>query len=106
MEQEQQQNPTEEIYKQASRYFHNHITDLIEIYGGRHVLIHSGYVMDSDTEELRLAARVEIRAKFDLKNAAPLFHVPKTLEEYLEFKRAQERSEPAIIDGAYPKDDY
>ena len=40
-----------EVCEQAERYLDNHIAEIVRIYGGRWVIIHSGRVLDSDLEE-------------------------------------------------------
>ncbi len=88
-----------EVCEQAERYLDNHIAEIVKIYGGRWVIIHSGHVVDSDLSELELAKRAEGRGRFDLRYATPMFPIPKTVEEYLELKREQEGGELARFES-------
>lgn len=96
----EQINPTKKKEKQLRecirqyKYFDKNIIPLIQIYGGRYVLISDCKVIDSDTYEFELAKRAELRSKnLDLRNkntVTPIIKIPRTLEEYLEDKKTRD----------------
>lgn len=82
MNEQEPQDHFEEQYK----YVDENIQKLIEIYGGKFVLVYDCRVIDSDKDDFELAKRAEGRNKFDLKYPAAICQIPKSLEEYLKNK--------------------
>ncbi len=98
----EKQSKSFEVIDQAQKYLDENIRELIDIYGGRWVIIYDNRVVDSDKDEWELVKRAEGRGRFDLKYATPMFRIPESVVEYQANKRMQERqlSEGgAMIDG-------
>ena len=86
-------NAEEIIYwDRQYKYVDDNISKIIEIYGGRFVIVYDSRIVDSDKDEIELAKRHHKRHEFDFLLPALVLDIPKTLEEYLKYKELERTS--------------
>ena len=75
------------------QYVDENIGKLIEIYGGRFVMVYDNRVVDSDSDFLKLSIRHQRRYNFDFdrNRAALITQIPKTIEECEENRKIYEQ---------------
>lgn len=73
-----------EYYDRQCIYVNKNIQQIIEIYGGKFVVVYDCRIVDSDDDDLELEKRRQLRHKFDFTLPSSVIKIPKTLEEYAE----------------------
>ena len=87
-----------EYFKQQHKYVYDHINSLMNIYGGKFVIVYDNRIVDSDSNEFELSRRHHLRHQFDFNLPALITKIPKTLEEHLE--RLETRKNPIGIESS------
>lgn len=84
-------------FNQQHKYVNDNIKSIMEIYGGKFVMVYDSRIVDSDSDEFELGKRHHLRHQFDFTLPALITKIPKTLEEHLE--EVKKRDEPEHLES-------
>ncbi len=86
-----------EYFENQNKYVDDNIKKLMEIYGGKFVIVYDNKVVDSDSNEFELGKRHQLRHQFDFTLPALITKIPKTLKEHLD--KVKRRKEPISLES-------
>ncbi|MBU0467261.1 MAG: hypothetical protein KJ718_03700 [Nanoarchaeota archaeon] len=97
----------QENFKAQAEYFKNNIEELMQVYGGRYVIIYDERVVDSDINEMELSRRGGLRYRANLdfakeKTHVPIFYVPQTRKELQDITESVDEEGYRIADFESP----
>ncbi len=84
-------------FKQQQAYVDKYMKQIIQIYAGKFVIVYNNRIVDSDSNEIELGKRHQLRGRFDFDLPALVTKIPQTLEEHLQ--EIKKRDEPDYLES-------